>query len=98
MSTKLNVCKEVRKEIRKIEKKLDEAIFLSKELENGKKEIGGLFITKSEEIKPHVEGLLGKLEVIDMELEKDSIVRNYYNDVRNRLIDFLDALSVVKSY
>lgn len=98
MSTKLNVCKEVRKEIRKIEKELDEAIFLSKELENGKKEICGLFITKSEEIKPHVEGLLGKLEVIDMELEKDSIVRSYYNDVRNRLIDFLDALSVVKSY
>lgn len=94
MSTKLNVCKEVRK----IEKELDEAIFLKKESENGKKEIDGLFITKSEEIKPHVEGLLGKLEVINMELEKDSTVRDYYNDVRDRLIDFLETLSVVKSY
>ena len=97
MGTKLNVCKETRKEIRKIEEELEKAIFLSKELENGKKEIGGLFITKSEEIKPDVERLLGKLEVIDKELEKDSTVRDYYNDVHDRLIDFLESLSEIKS-
>ncbi|MCM1048704.1 MAG: hypothetical protein NC433_09775 [Clostridiales bacterium] len=97
MGTKLNACKEVRKEIREIEKELDKAIFLSKELKDGKKEIGGLIITKSEEIKPCVESLLGKLELIDMELEKDSTVRDYYNCVYERLVDFLKVLAEIKS-
>lgn len=97
MGTKLNVCKETRKEIKNIEKELEEVIFLSKKSENGKKEICGLFITKSEEIKPDVERLLGKLEVIDKELEKDSSVRDYYNDVHDRLIVFLESLSEIKS-
>lgn len=96
MGTKLNVCKSARKDIRQIEVELEEAVFVSRNIGDGKVVAEGLIVTKAEEIKPRVEKLLGKLEIINMELEKDSNVRNYYNDVRDRLIDFLECLSIIK--
>lgn len=98
MGTILNSCKETRKIIREVEEKMDEATLMYKELEDGTKKIGALFVSKAEKIRSNVEGLKGRLEMIDIELEKDSAVRDYYNREYNRCVDFLETLSVIKSY
>ena len=91
MGTILNSCKETRKKIREVEKGIDEAVIAWKILENGQKEVAIYFIDKYNEIRDSVVELKGKLETIRIELEKDSSVRTYYNEVYNKCIDFLSA-------
>lgn len=97
MGTILNSCKETRKIIREVEKEMDDATVMYEELKDGIKIIVILFVSKAEKIRSKVEGLKGRLEMIDIELEKDSAVREYYNRVYNRCVDFLETLSVIKS-
>lgn len=88
MGTVLNQCKEVRKEIREIEAKIDEAVFMWIQ-HDGKMSVAGFFRNKAEEIRGSVFELKGKLEQIDIILEKDSEVRSYYNKVYEKCCDFL---------
>lgn len=95
MGTILNSCKETRKIIREIEQKMDNATLMYEELKDGTKITGALLVSKAESIRSDVENLKGRLEIIDIQLEKDSQVRDYYQKVYNRCKVFLKTLSVI---
>ena len=91
MGTFLNTCKEVRKNIQDIENKIDETVIGWKKLDNGSKQPVIYFISKAEVIRDDVMKLVGQLEIVDNELEKDSSVRPYYSNIHNKCINFLNV-------
>lgn len=93
MGTILNSCKDARKKIREVEKGIGEAVVAWKYLENGRKEVAISYTEKCNEIRYSVIELKGKLETISIELEKDSDVRAYYDNVYNMCIDFFNSIS-----
>ena len=90
MGTILNTCKEARKQIGEVEKKIDEAVFAWKILDDGHKEVAIYYTDKAKEIRDSILELMGKLKTIDMELEKDSKDRPYYNEVYDKCANFLN--------
>lgn len=92
MATILNTCKAARRRIKSVEDKIDQAVVMWNILE-GERSIGGLRTDKAEAIKGDVKELMGILEVIDKELEKDSDVRQYYNSVYKKCEDFWNIIS-----
>lgn len=91
MGTFLNTCKEVRKNIQDIENKINEAVIGWQKLDNGSKQPVIYFVNKAETIRDDVLKLVGQLELINQQLEKDSEVRPYYDSVYNKCINFLDV-------
>lgn len=78
MGTILNVCKNIRKEIREVDILFSKYVLLWKE-ENGKKEAIG-YHRDIIKYKDKIDSLIGKLESINIQLEKDSEVRCFYKE------------------
>ncbi len=91
MGTILNTCKEARAKIRDVEEKIDQAVVCWKLLNDGNKQVEVYYIDKSKEIRDEVLTLKGILEAINIELEKDSNVRSYYNAVYYKCVNFLES-------
>lgn len=91
MATILNICKEAREKIRVVEVKLDEAIVAYKILDDGSKRVIVSYTDKISEVRELMSELKGSLKDIDAQLEKDSTVRTYYNQVYDRYIQFLET-------
>lgn len=91
MATILNICNDVRKRIKDIDEKIDQAVYVW-DVSKDKRTVAVLSIDKAEEIKGDVKELMGKLEVIDKQLEKDSSVREYYNSVYKKCADFWNKI------
>lgn len=58
-------------------------------LDDGIKRVIASYTDKISEVRELMFELKGNLKDIDAQLEKDSTVRSYYNQVYNRYIEFL---------
>lgn len=91
MASILNICKETREKIRVIEGKLDQAVVAWKRLDDGSMKVVASYTDKIREVRELMFEIKGNLKDIDAQLEKDSSVRLYYNQVYDRYVQFLET-------